>query len=340
MVVSHSARFCWDCGFPSSLRETGWNYAPLSHIQEPLFNYFSNRGTPNGSTDPHSADLGSKNNPSSKLIVNESPAGLLNDVMTLFLPDSQTDPADTDELAVKVISGSENILLDWETQKLRIQETDLTLPADRPQNSDPAKALWLISAGALRSHPDHDWSALCIGGRKRNAAVILNAANFGLETARLLIQSVSDFSPDGLIFGFPNEFLGYCPHPANLSVMDTAGESRIADFLIRQGTLLREEDMAAEIHRVQIDFRKALSQLEIDFPAFVTGSGSAGFWGWFELPSRTERDDAFRNLMLNHIYLGLLGSAGLSLTPPITVTTDEIGAIFASIKTALRNTLR
>ena len=83
-----------------------------------------------------------------------------------------------------------------------------------------------------------------------------------------------------------------------------------------------------------------LNQLALDFPGYVTNSRGLGLWTAFDLPSGTERDELWTQLMKNNLLILVSGDKTIRFRPHLNVKSKEIDQAIEIISSSIKDILR
>ena len=82
-----------------------------------------------------------------------------------------------------------------------------------------------------------------------------------------------------------------------------------------------------------------LRNLAEEFPAYVINPRGLGLFSAFDLPSQTERDNLFSNLMKNKLLILPSGDQAIRFRPHLNVTKKDLTTALNIICTTIRTTL-
>ena len=80
--------------------------------------------------------------------------------------------------------------------------------------------------------------------------------------------------------------------------------------------------------------------LEEEFPAYVSNSRGLGLWAAFDLPSTSERDELWVNLLKNKLLILTSGDRSIRFRPHLNVTSDDIDLCITIIRDTIKKTLK
>jgi len=83
-----------------------------------------------------------------------------------------------------------------------------------------------------------------------------------------------------------------------------------------------------------------LNQLALDFPGYVTNPRGIGLWTAFDLPSGTERDELWSQLMKNNLLILVSGDKSIRFRPHLNVQSEEIDKSMEIISSSIKEILR
>ena len=103
---------------------------------------------------------------------------------------------------------------------------------------------------------------------------------------------------------------------------------------------IEEDDLISNSKEVGLYLLSKLTELQKIYPAYVTNARGLGLWAAFDLPSMTERDDLWEEMMRNKLLILTSGDKSIRFRPHLTTNKEEIDAainiVDASIKKCLR----
>tara|TARA_X000001036_G_scaffold431906_1_gene466980 strand:- start:4310 stop:5623 length:1314 start_codon:yes stop_codon:yes gene_type:complete len=103
---------------------------------------------------------------------------------------------------------------------------------------------------------------------------------------------------------------------------------------------IEEDDLISNSKEVGLYLLSKLTELQKTYPAYVTNARGLGLWAAFDLPSMTERDDLWEEMMKNKLLILTSGDKSIRFRPHLTTNKEEIDAainiVDASIKKCLR----
>ena len=103
---------------------------------------------------------------------------------------------------------------------------------------------------------------------------------------------------------------------------------------------IENEDLISNSKEIGLYLLSKLVELQKKYPAYVTNARGLGLWAAFDLPSMTERDDLWEEMMKNKLLILTSGDKSIRFRPHLTTNKEEIDAainiIDASIKRCLR----
>ena len=83
-----------------------------------------------------------------------------------------------------------------------------------------------------------------------------------------------------------------------------------------------------------------LEQLSLDFPGYVTNPRGIGLWAAFDLPSSTERDELWTQLMKNNLLILVSGDKSIRFRPHLNVKSEDIDKSIEIISSSVKEILR
>ena len=101
-----------------------------------------------------------------------------------------------------------------------------------------------------------------------------------------------------------------------------------------------EKENLLENARLMGDFlHSELKDLAEEFPFYVTNPRGLGLFAAFDLPSQTERDNLFSNLLENKLLILPSGDQAIRFRPHLNVTKGNLTRALDIIKSTIRTTL-
>ena len=104
--------------------------------------------------------------------------------------------------------------------------------------------------------------------------------------------------------------------------------------------IIKEESLL-ENAAVQGEYLQShLNQLSLDFPGYVTNPRGVGLWTAFDLPSSTERDELWSQLMKNDLLILVSGDKSIRFRPHLNVKSEDIDKSIEIISKSIKEILR
>ena len=104
--------------------------------------------------------------------------------------------------------------------------------------------------------------------------------------------------------------------------------------------IIFEENLLDNATKIGIYLLEQLKTLEIDFPVYVSNSRGLGLWAAFDLPSTSERDDLWTNLLKNKLLILPSGDCSIRFRPHLNVTSDDIDLCIRIIRDTIKKILK
>ena len=103
--------------------------------------------------------------------------------------------------------------------------------------------------------------------------------------------------------------------------------------------IIRDEQLLDNAEKKGFYLQKKLQCLSEEFPGFVTNPRGKGLFCAFDLPSQTERDEAWQAMMDNGLLILPSGEESIRFRPHLTVTEEEIDKAVDLVETSIRSSL-
>ena len=104
--------------------------------------------------------------------------------------------------------------------------------------------------------------------------------------------------------------------------------------------IIEEEDLLLNSQKVGEYLLENLLKLQDDFPAYITNARGLGLWAAFDLPSMTERDDLWEEMMKNKLLILSSGDRSIRFRPHLNVGKQEIDHALEIINKSIKNCLK
>lgn len=104
--------------------------------------------------------------------------------------------------------------------------------------------------------------------------------------------------------------------------------------------IIRDEKLVKNAETVGNYLQKKIQWLTEEFPGFVTNPRGKGLFCAFDLPSMTERDEAWYAMMKNGLLILPCGEESIRFRPHLTVTTEEIDRAVELVEQSIRSCLK
>ena len=104
--------------------------------------------------------------------------------------------------------------------------------------------------------------------------------------------------------------------------------------------IIEEENLLLNAKNIGDYLIQNLLDLQNTYPAYITNSRNLGLWAAFDLPSMTERDDLWNEMMKNKLLILPSGDKSIRFRPHLNVGKKEIDDAIEIINTSIKNCLR
>lgn len=104
--------------------------------------------------------------------------------------------------------------------------------------------------------------------------------------------------------------------------------------------IIKEENLLKNSSDQGEYLQSHLNQLSLDFPGYVTNPRGIGLWAAFDLPSGTERDELWAQLMKNNLLILVSGDKSIRFRPHLNVKSDDIDKAIEIISSSIKEILR
>jgi len=103
--------------------------------------------------------------------------------------------------------------------------------------------------------------------------------------------------------------------------------------------IIEKEKLIENANNMGDFLQSELQNLAEEFPFYVTNSRGLGLFAAFDLPSQTERDNLFSNLLKNKLLILPSGDQAIRFRPHLNVTKENLMMALDIIKSTIRTTL-
>ena len=104
--------------------------------------------------------------------------------------------------------------------------------------------------------------------------------------------------------------------------------------------IIQDENLVEHAKDMGDYLLKQLKDLMNEFPGFITNTRGLGLFCAFDLPSGTERDDAWTEMMKNNLLILPSGDQSIRFRPHLNVTKEDIDTAISIVKESLSNCLK
>ena len=104
--------------------------------------------------------------------------------------------------------------------------------------------------------------------------------------------------------------------------------------------IIEEEDLLLNSKKIGNYLLKNLLALQDDYPAYITNARGLGLWAAFDLPSITERDDLWAEMMKNKLLILSSGDKSIRFRPYLNAGEKEIDHALEIINKSIKNCLK
>ena len=104
--------------------------------------------------------------------------------------------------------------------------------------------------------------------------------------------------------------------------------------------IIKEENLLKNSSDQGEYLQSHLNQLSLDFPGYVTNPRGIGLWAAFDLPSATERDELWAQLMKNNLLILVSGDKSIRFRPHLNVKSEDIDKAIEIISSSIKEILR
>ena len=103
--------------------------------------------------------------------------------------------------------------------------------------------------------------------------------------------------------------------------------------------IIEKEKLLENAKNIGDFLNRELLNLAEEFPFYVTNPRGLGLFSAFDLPSQTERDNLFANLMKNKLLILPSGDQAIRFRPHLNVTKEELTTALNIIRSTIKTTL-
>ena len=103
--------------------------------------------------------------------------------------------------------------------------------------------------------------------------------------------------------------------------------------------IIEKENLLGNANLMGDFLQSELQDLAEEFPAYVTNPRGLGLFSAFDLPSQTERDNLFSNLMKNKLLILPSGDQAIRFRPHLNVTKENLTTALDIIRSTIKATL-
>ena len=103
--------------------------------------------------------------------------------------------------------------------------------------------------------------------------------------------------------------------------------------------IIEKENLLENVKLMGDFLQSELQDLAEEFPFYVTNPRGLGLFSAFDLPSQTERDNLFSNLLTNKLLILPSGDQAIRFRPHLNVTKENLTTALDIIKSTIRTTL-
>ena len=104
--------------------------------------------------------------------------------------------------------------------------------------------------------------------------------------------------------------------------------------------IIKEEKLLSNASEKGAYLQSQLNQLSLEFPGYVTNPRGVGLWAAFDLPSGTERDELWTQLMKNNLLILVSGDQSIRFRPHLNVKSEDIDKSIEIISSSIKEILR
>ena len=103
--------------------------------------------------------------------------------------------------------------------------------------------------------------------------------------------------------------------------------------------IIEKENLLGNAKLMGDFLQSELQDIAEEFPAYVTNPRGLGLFSAFDLPSQTERDNLFSNLMKNKLLILPSGDQAIRFRPHLNVTKEDLTTALDIIRSTIKATL-
>ena len=104
--------------------------------------------------------------------------------------------------------------------------------------------------------------------------------------------------------------------------------------------IIEEENLMKNAIEVGAYLKRKLYELEEKYPAYITNSRGLGLWAAFDLPSMSERDGLWAEMMKNKLLILSSGDKSIRFRPHLNVSSVQIDEAIHIIDESIKNCLK
>ena len=104
--------------------------------------------------------------------------------------------------------------------------------------------------------------------------------------------------------------------------------------------IIEEENLLLNSKKIGKYLLDNLIGLQNQYPAYITNARGLGFWAAFDLPSMTERDDLWNEMIKNKLLILPSGDKSIRFRPHLNAGEKEINHALEIINTSIKNCLK
>ena len=104
--------------------------------------------------------------------------------------------------------------------------------------------------------------------------------------------------------------------------------------------IIKDENLLENASKQGEYLQSHLNKLSLDFPGYVTNPRGIGLWTAFDLPSSTERDELWSQLMKNNLLILVSGDKSIRFRPHLNVKSEDIDKSIEIISSSIKEILR
>ena len=104
--------------------------------------------------------------------------------------------------------------------------------------------------------------------------------------------------------------------------------------------IIEEENLLVNSEQMGKYLLEGLESLQNNYPAYITNSRGLGLWAAFDLPSMTERDDLWKEMMKNKLLILPSGDKSIRFRPHLNISKKEINHALEIIDKSIKHCLK